>query len=487
MSILLLIFNNAHARKTVPKSRTNSYSTSTARSINLAFVSSGLSSSAKPYNHVSRQGGEFVRASSSSCDYHHNKQHYQKLKIKLFSAKKINVDTFGNEADDLFQFALSDQEEAEVMVEEDDPFGHEVEELFEFMLLEEEEVLGDYTQEKNVTGTVMDDQQQSNTSISESANLVVPNKQNRTLSGDIRLAPASEIAYFFLQNTIGLSEELMWRITTKYGSILGFTVLNLKQKISLLRRTMNLSDDDVRTIICKQPSILHLSADGNVSPTISCLVRSLNLSKDDLRAMVVQYPAILCYSIKNLRKKISFFLDEMGYGENEKSTTQLRNILVNEPRLLTSAVTSVKERMKFLHKEMGIPISDLRGILVKNPRILLYSLIDNLQVKLISLFVMRLGMEKHHILKIMKAYPNILDYNLEEHLLPIMKYFILELDFSPSEFRGILLKFPRLMTYSLFKIKHVVGYLRFTLGMNAKQVKRVLFQGTVVTRSCTRI
>jgi mTERF domain-containing protein len=42
------------------------------------------------------------------------------------------------------------------------------------------------------------------------------------------------------------------------------------------------------------------------------------------------------------------------------------------------------------------------------------------------------------------------------------------------------LKFPRLMTNSLVKIKHVVGYLRFELGLEANDVRRILYQAPQV-------
>lgn len=89
-------------------------------------------------------------------------------------------------------------------------------------------------------------------------------------------------------------------------------------------------------------------------------------------------------------------------------------------------------------------------------------------------------MDKKQVQKLLLSYPQILDYNLERHILPISRYFIKDLGVSPTEFRGILLKFPRLLTHSLSKIKHVVGYLRFEVGLNAQQVKRVLYQAPQV-------
>eukprot|EP00551_Chaetoceros_affinis_P006443 CAMPEP_0203686204 /NCGR_PEP_ID=MMETSP0090-20130426/48944_1 /ASSEMBLY_ACC=CAM_ASM_001088 /TAXON_ID=426623 /ORGANISM="Chaetoceros affinis, Strain CCMP159" /LENGTH=280 /DNA_ID=CAMNT_0050555425 /DNA_START=819 /DNA_END=1658 /DNA_ORIENTATION=- len=69
---------------------------------------------------------------------------------------------------------------------------------------------------------------------------------------------------------------------------------------------------------------------------------------------------------------------------------------------------------------------------------------------------------------------------MDNHLLPITRYFLTELEFSPMEFRSIVLKFPKIFSHSLFKVKHVVGYFRYELGMNASQVKRILFQAPQV-------
>eukprot|EP00588_Corethron_pennatum_P015928 CAMPEP_0194282434 /NCGR_PEP_ID=MMETSP0169-20130528/23060_1 /TAXON_ID=218684 /ORGANISM="Corethron pennatum, Strain L29A3" /LENGTH=258 /DNA_ID=CAMNT_0039027743 /DNA_START=195 /DNA_END=972 /DNA_ORIENTATION=+ len=76
----------------------------------------------------------------------------------------------------------------------------------------------------------------------------------------------------------------------------------------------------------------------------------------------------------------------------------------------------------------------------------------------------------------MKAYPKMLDYSLEDNMLPIAQYFAEDLGFSIMELRSIMVKCPRIVTYSIEKVKQVVIFLTDDLGMNARQVKRVLFQ-----------
>ncbi|KAL3826325.1 hypothetical protein ACHAXA_003649 [Cyclostephanos tholiformis] len=285
-----------------------------------------------------------------------------------------------------------------------------------------------------------------------------------------------DIAYFYLRNTIGLSEETMWKITLESGSILGMTPLNLEKKVSLLRRTMNLSDEDVRVILGKAPTVLHYSADRNLAPTILFLVRSLDLSKGELRTMVLDCPSILSYSLENLSKKIAFFV-ALGYD----GIDSVRELLVGTPKLLLSAVdTGLVPRLKFLTQEINFSIEEVRRLCQSNPRLLLYSLYDNLGEKIVFFFILQLHLEPADVRKILLAYPQIMDYNLENHMKPIAEYFMTELEFSSAEVGSIILKFPRLFSYSLFKIKHVTGFLRYELELDSRQAKRVIFQAPQV-------
>lgn len=290
-----------------------------------------------------------------------------------------------------------------------------------------------------------------------------------------------DIAYFYLRNTIGLSEEAMWKVTLESCSILGMTPRNLEKKVTLLRRTMNLSDEDVRVILGKTPTLLHYSAERNLAPTILFLVRSLDLSKGELRTMVMNCPTILSYSLANLSKKIAFFV-ALGYDVNgEGGIDCVRELLVGTPKLLLSAVdTGLVPRLKFLTQEINFSVEAVWRLCQSNPKLLLYSLDDNLREKIVFFFILQLHMEPEDVRTILLAYPQIIDYNLENHMKPIAEYFMAELEFSAAELGLIILKFPRLFSYSLFKIKHVTGFLRYELELDSRQAKRVIFQAPQV-------
>ena len=286
-----------------------------------------------------------------------------------------------------------------------------------------------------------------------------------------------DIAYYYLKNTIGLNEEIMWKITLEAGSILGMTPANLKKKISLLRRTMDLSDEDIREILGKQPAVLHLSADRNLAPTILLLVRALDLSKSELRSIIMVCPSILGYSLDNLKKKLSFFMETLAFNTEEDGKCKVRDMFLLEPKLLSCGVKSgLVPRMKFLHKEIQFTLNDLRKLYQKNPKLLVYSLDNNLREKIVFFFILQLQMELEHVRKMLLSYPNLMNYNLENHMKPIAEYFLTELEFSTTELRSIMMRFPRLFTHSLYRVKHTVGFLRFELALDGQQVKRVIFQ-----------
>jgi mTERF domain-containing protein len=287
---------------------------------------------------------------------------------------------------------------------------------------------------------------------------------------------STNLSYFYLQRELGLSDVALMRVTYEAGSALGMTSANIRHKVDVLRENLDLSDEDIRVIIERLPPILHLSADKNVAPTIQFLIRSLDMSRDELRSVILACPSVLSYSIKNLQTKIKFFTFMLGL-----STQECRRLLLAEPNLLRAGVrTGLVPRMRFLIREIGFTREKLRALIQKHPTILLLSLDDNLIPKLIFYLVMTLCMSTEQIQKLLLTYPAFMNYNLDHHTLPITSYFVKELEVNPHEFRGILLKFPRLVTFSLRKIKHVVGFFRYELGFTAAEVKRVLYQAPQV-------
>lgn len=364
---------------------------------------------------------------------------------------------------------------------EDSSFTDEADTLFQSLVFpldgdlddEDDEDSGETSEQSSIAimeklydEAIMDFEEEQAAEIMSHSSDLYPNHKH--------LVSSNNIAYFYLKNIIGLNEPSMVNLIETAPSILGLKVQNLQEKVALLQRTMNLSPDDICTILSKQPSILCLSATRNLSSTILFLVRALDLGKDDLKTLVVQYPCILCYSMDNLNEKLSFFFDDstMGYETIE----DVRELLVAEPRLLMASVTTgLKPRAHFFLKTLQVPIQEFCRMVIKNPKLLLYSVSDNMEPKFYYL-QNTLQMELPQIHKVLIHFPKFVDYNLDNHLIPIINYFLVDLKFPLVQFRKVLSKFPKLVSYSLLKMKHVVGYFQYEVGMDTMQVQKVLYQ-----------
>ena len=287
---------------------------------------------------------------------------------------------------------------------------------------------------------------------------------------------ATNVSYFYLKNELQLSDTAMWRITYEASSALGMTTAVIRHKVQVLQETMNLTPDQIRNILERQPTLLHLSADQNLAPTLLFLLRALELGRDELRELVLACPAVLSYSIHNLKSKVQFFVRLLKY-----TVPECRELLLQKPDLLRASVTSgLIPHYQFLTKEVELSLPQLQKIIKKNPNMLLYSVEENLIPKLVYYMIMRLQMNTKQVHKLLLAYPQVLDCNLERTILPLTVYFLNELEFSPNEFRNILLKFPRLVTHSLQKVKRTIGYFRYELNMVAAQVKKVMYRAPTI-------
>jgi len=294
-------------------------------------------------------------------------------------------------------------------------------------------------------------------------------------------------AYFYLATTLNLSDAAMLRITFTYPSLLGQTVDNLKAKVTVLKVRLGLDAQDLKTLLEKSPQVLQLSAQNNLRPTLAFLKETLNLSKSDLRNIVLRTPTVLTYSLDTLHQKLHFFLGNVlppASTSPDKAPTSLRlnktqckkMLLENSSLLRNSVHTCLLPHLRFFAQELHFSPESLRKVVLEQPRLLTYSLQFNLRPKIVGFFMERLDMTFSHVERMMKAFPKILDYSLQDNMLPVAQFFVSDLGYSTMEFRSIMLKCPRIVTYSMDKVHQVVSYLRDDLGMNPRQLKRIFFQ-----------
>lgn len=258
----------------------------------------------------------------------------------------------------------------------------------------------------------------------------VSNTSKPVLTWDhVALMPSNEIAYFYLTNELGLDDDVMWKITLEYSSVLGFRVSTLQKKVSFLRNEMDLDDDDVRQMISAQPTLLNLSVENNMKPTIALLIENLSFNKKELRELMLAVPAVLCYSIEdNLIFKLAFFLITLGL-----TPVEAKRLFLKEPRLLTCSVDlSLIPKYNFFHVELLLTPDEIKTMTMKDPIIFVYNLEENLRKKIVDFFMLTLSMDEAQIRALLVKYPLVLRYSLEDHVKPIARYFLNELEYSKT-------------------------------------------------------
>lgn len=278
---------------------------------------------------------------------------------------------------------------------------------------------------------------------------------------------AANVSYFYLRDELGLSDEALWRVTYEASSVLGMKAEVIRKKVQLLRNMMDLTLDDVREVITLQPSILHLSAERNLAPTMLYLIRSLDLGKADLRKLVLNCPCILSYARTNLSAKLAFFLRLMEYTVDET-----RQLLMDEPRLIRCSLHGgLIPHLRFFLGSVKLTQSDLRLVIQKNPKLLLYNIERNLHPKLTGL-----NMTTTQTHKILKTFPQFYDYSMSRTIVPVIHYLVDDLGFTPEEVQKIVVRCPRIVSYTLLSLKNKVGFFRYEIGLSSTTVKSILLR-----------
>ncbi|GMH80602.1 hypothetical protein TL16_g08615 [Triparma laevis f. inornata] len=273
--------------------------------------------------------------------------------------------------------------------------------------------------------------------------------------------PLNQMSYFYLRDRLSLGESDLWRLTWLGGGVLGLTVGKLGQKLDCDDENDENDENDVssplfpfllpflqelKKMVKVQPSVLQLS-ETNLEQTVKLLHDRLGVTtKESLKKMILSYPSILCYSAKNLNAKVDFF-EEVGMK---------RERILENPQLMTMSVEgipgSLQDKAAWLRLTLDLDDVDLSQIVTQNPRILLYSLPDNIIPKVELLDEISEGHADIIILK----YPLYLDYSLEG-ISDLVSFLKERVKLANREVAKVLIKRPTLVSNGLEKMEEVSG------------------------------
>ena len=185
-----------------------------------------------------------------------------------------------------------------------------------------------------------------------------------------------------------------------YPCILCYSISNLQKKLSFFENTLGFQNG-------------HEGEHSNTSES-----ENENDNSGELRELLVSYPKLLTAAVDgshyntlyhSQQKYNDASSDGGGFNDEQKEYEEDLNVVKSHSSkssiINNSGSGGLIAKFSFLHREIGIPRDDLKTIIKRNPTIMLYSLQNNIQPKIISLFIMRLRMNTSHICKLLLSFP----------------------------------------------------------------------------------
>jgi hypothetical protein len=164
----------------------------------------------------------------------------------------------------------------------------------------------------------------------------------------------------FLQNEIGGGKDnwTAWKsVICSYPNVYSHSLeKTLLPKVAFLSNSgegnaLGLNKSELSLVISKFPPILWLSEE-NLRSKLAFLSDSLELSGQELRTIVVTYPQILGLSVeKNLQHKMEFFLNYSEENCGILSKAQLKEFVLYQPALLAYSLEGrLKPRIRLMQE-----------------------------------------------------------------------------------------------------------------------------------------
>jgi mTERF. len=147
-----------------------------------------------------------------------------------------------------------------------------------------------------------------------------------------------------------------------------------------VRFKANLSHNDLKEALLKQPSLLQYSIDTTLRPKLQFLVEELHIDKSSIPRIIRTSPAILGLSLtQNIMPKIAIIQEECNLSSND-----IGIIVVTVPSILSlSLKKKIKPCFEFLRSKLQLTNpSDLGSIILSSPRILMHGVDTSLSPKL---------------------------------------------------------------------------------------------------------
>ncbi|GMH42239.1 hypothetical protein BSKO_10158 [Bryopsis sp. KO-2023] len=208
---------------------------------------------------------------------------------------------------------------------------------------------------------------------------------------------------------LGMSEANITKLVRLRREITLHRPSTIIRKLDFFRKTMRMSNDEIKKVLLKYPRILEYNTETTLVPRQEFLM-SIGIEMEDMRKILLQAPSVMVLSVENtLQPRLEFLKNELGLPDGS-----LPKILVKHPHLMTYTQESMNERANFLR---GVGLNDelLGKSILSHPQVLHYS-VDSMSARIE--YFRSIGVEDSNLPKMLSRMPQLLSLSIEVNVAP---------------------------------------------------------------------
>ncbi|KAJ0041439.1 hypothetical protein Pint_26832 [Pistacia integerrima] len=194
--------------------------------------------------------------------------------------------------------------------------------------------------------------------------------------------------------------------------------------------------EQIKLATRKYPGFANYSSERKIKPLVEFLL-DLRVAKSEIPKILVQRPHLCGHSISGKIIPIMLYLEDMGVDKK-----QWAKVIFRSPGLLSHSRQKVQAVVNFLF-ELGLSSDSIGKVLTRYPRIISYSVEDNLRPT--AEYLKSLGV---NVAILVHRSPASLWLSIEDNLKPVTKFFY-ETGFSVEDIRTMVSRLPHLYALSL--------------------------------------
>ena len=138
----------------------------------------------------------------------------------------------------------------------------------------------------------------------------------------------------WMSERLHLSDARIVQTCRNKPEVLASKVSTLEEKVNWVQAAMSLSDEELSDLFGK--SLFQCSSEKNLEPKLRFLQKTFDLSDQGLKILVTKQPTLITKSEKDIEEKVKFYSQLVGESEAKRLVTKSSNLLVR----------SLKNRLK---------------------------------------------------------------------------------------------------------------------------------------------